>query len=1134
MTMRRIGAGFGAIAAAAMFSTVLLPSEARAQADVRLIRPNVLLLLDTSGSMEWRNGVVNDQCFGGDGGACNRCVLPGGAEVSQCSPTCPADQQKNRWITALEVLTGDIQNYSCRELPRNNATTYAYDYNYPIPYHEPLSGGLPLSNASAQQATNGLLDTYIERLRFGFMSFDNDYCDGLTADYGQFSYGPNKFYRARGCVDPAVSLNVGSRRSSTDLAMDPVPGGLISVGSPSADIAEMAQINARIQATIVGSTSGTGVVTPGMRPFGGTPIAAMLEDANYYWTNHSDVRQPNGGAGGDPYFACRPRYNILITDGKPNMDFGVSDPGGPTCDDVNGFCPYQRPTITAMQMAASGGGSPNVKTWVVAFNAMDAATISTLSGIATAGAGRLLTANDANSLRSALDSAFSTFAQGTTTRTSPAFGNSSQSSGVSASYQFNSSFAIAAGAPWEGVLERRRSVCEGAPPAPVDKPYDANVDDFGALLRLSNRTAGARGWGARKLWSYVPGGSSTTTLRGRLSSSSTGVFQTNLDASVPNTLVGAPSSTARDNTFAWLRGDPGTVRENKPLGDIYHSNPLIVGAPTVSLPDQSYAAFRSIPLPAIGARRSPVTVGTRETMLYVGSNDGILHAFNADSGEEVWGFVPPTLLPTLASRVPATRLYGVDGTVVSRDIVYERTLGTPTVASDWRSVVLVGLREGGGAYVALDVTDPYRPQFLWQFSDSDMRASVGTPMITTVRTTWPSGQLVERAVALLPGGSASASITCSPTANPRPAPSRTAVNFTGSDGRPRTSTRCWDGNFGEWVYVVDVKTGQLIRKIGTGPAGMLPTGSPIIGSFAGYLAGDGSVTSRAYIGDADGGLWRLDLSQTNPSAWSFDLMYDLFWDAGYNQGQPIVSPPVITVDRNNDLLIAVGSGDPDLLEGFDLNRVAMIRENDPAPDVATNPVNVGAQWMLRQNADSTRGLLPGERLTGPMTLFNSVLYFGTFVPANGTDACQLGYSRLWALDQSAIDMGGLPGANAIPVGRLDVDGDPSTMMDIVRVTRDLGGNGTLDDDENSVLFGVGIVRRPACPNVQTTTDPFFGGTRQYVAGMEGGDYRLVIQTGRGGATGAMMAGAQRTNVVSRRLASPQIEVRLDAWATVFE
>ncbi|MBL8678343.1 MAG: hypothetical protein JNK05_04215 [Myxococcales bacterium] len=1134
MAIRKFGAGFGAITAALVS---VIPAAAYAQADVRLIRPNVLVLLDNSGSMEWRNGVQNDQCFGGDGGSCNRCVLPGGTEVPQCSALCPANQQRNRWVTAVEVLTGDIQNYTCRERNRDNSSVFDYDYNYVIPYHEPLSNGVPLSAAGAAQAANGLLDTYIERLRFGFMTFDNDYCNGLTASYGQFSYAQDRQYRARGCMDAPVTLNIGGRRASSNLAMDPVAGGLISVGPPDADIAQMGQINARIQATITGYRDPmTSATIPAIRPFGGTPIAAMLEDANYYWSTHQDVRPPSTAGGmtsGDPYFNCRPRYNILITDGKPNMDFGVSDPSGPICDDANGYCPYQRPALTALQMAATGAGAPNVKTWVVAFNAMDTSTVAALTAISSAGSGRLLLANDAPSLRSALDTAFSTFAAGTTTRTSPAFGNSAASAGVAASYQFNSSFAIQAGAPWEGVLERRRSVCEGTPPAPVDKPFDPAQDDFGVLLQFAQRNAGARGWGARQLWSYLPAALNTPSLlRTTISSATFGTLRSNLDGAVPPALVGAANGTIRDAAFAWLRGDAGTVRETRPLGDIFHSNPLIVGAPTVSLPDQSYAQFRSRVLPAIGARRAPVTVGTRETMLYVGSNDGIMHGFNADTGEEVWGFVPPLLVPTLAQRVPSARLMGVDGSAVTRDVVYERSVGTPAQGADWRSVLLFGLRDGGGAYIALDVTDPYRPAFLWQFTDNDLRASYGQPLLTTIRTTWPSGMLTERAVALLPGGSAPASVACSPSTNPRPPSTRASVRFTGADGRPRASTRCWDGTFGEFVYVVDLKTGQLIRKLGTGPGGLMPTGSPITGSFAGYLAGDGTVTSRAYIGDADGGLWRLDLSQANPAAWSFDLAYDLFWDAAYNQGQPIVAPPILTVDRNGDLLIGVGSGDTDLLEGFDRNRIAMIRERDPLPEDPTNQVDIGAQWMLRDHADVTRGLSPGERLTGPMSLFNGVLYFGTFVPANSTDACQLGYSRLWGVDQVETDLGAAPSATAIPRGRLDIDGDTSTTMDIVRVTRDLAGNGTLDDDANSVLFGVGIVRRPACPNVQTTTDDFFGGTRQFVSGMEGGDYRLVIQTGRGGTPGS--AGAQRTNVVSRRLASPQLEVRLDGWATVFE
>jgi type IV pilus assembly protein PilY1 len=1133
MARQSKGRFFGALAAAGTLS--LTASSAMAQSDVRLIRPNVLLLMDTSGSMEWRNGIANDQCFGGDGGSCNQCDLGGGRFVSLCSPSCPASQAKNRWTTAVEVLTGDVDTFSCREVARTNAAQFPYDFNYTIPHHEILSRGVPLSDPTAFQQANGLLDTYAERLRFGFMSFDNDYCHGLTADYGQYSYGPDRQYRAAGCMSPPVTMNLGARRPTSDALADPVPGGLISVGPANLDSAGMAQVNTRIQQTITGTRDMLGRVVPGMRPFGGTPTAALLEDAYYYWTTHDDVRPRGaGGAGGDPYFSCRPRYNVLVTDGRPNMDFGVSDPGGPVCDIANGLCPYQPPSTTAMQMAAPGAGQPNVKTWVVAFNAMDLATVTSLNAIATAGGGRLLTANDAATLRTALDAAFSTFSQGTTTRTSPSFGSSSASAMVGANYQFNTSFAIVPGAPWEGVLERRRSVCEGAPPAPVDKPFDMATDDFGALLKFSNRNAAGRGWGARQVWTYAPPAvASVAQLTGSLSAAALGSARNALDATMAPWVVGAVNPAQRDNIFAWLRGDVGTIRENRPLGDIFHSNPVIVGAPLVSLPDQSYAQFKSRVLLPTGTRRTQVTVGTREGTLYVGTNDGILHAFHVDTGEELWAFVPPALLPSMAQRVPSTRMSGVDGSPVSRDVIYTRTLGTAATGNDWHTLLVTGLRDGGGAYVAMDVSDPYRPQFLWQFTDTDMQYGYGTPMIATIRTTWRTGSLHERAVVLIPGGAGSQAAVCNAALNPRPAAGRSQVRFVGADGRPRLSTRCWTGTAGQFIYVVDAQTGDLIRKIGTGPGGLLPTRSPIIGSVSGYLAGEAAVTNRAYVGDADGDLWRLDLGQANPAGWSFDLAYDTFWDAAYNEGQPIVNAPVITVDRNGDTLIAVGTGDPDLLEGFDLNRVLMIRERDPLPADPTNPVDVSAHWVLRQNADPMRGFSPGERLTGPMSLFNGVLYFGTFVPANNADACQLGYSRLWGVDETQIDPLTSAGPTGLPLARLDVDGDATTTMDIVRVTRDLAGNGTLDDDENSVLFGVGISRRVSCPQVGTTSDPFFGGNRQYVSGIQGGDYRLVIQTGRGGVLpgGAM---AQRTNVVSRVLPPPQLEQRLESWATVFE
>src|SRR3954462_11492736 len=109
----------------------LLSSRAGAQADLNPPLPNVLLLVDTSGSMEYKTD---------------------GTAVS-CSPGNTAGlNEKSRWVDLVEVLTGTIDNYSCQTINRLDSgvgyrtSEYAlsgdpYDFRYPIPYHRPLSNG---------------------------------------------------------------------------------------------------------------------------------------------------------------------------------------------------------------------------------------------------------------------------------------------------------------------------------------------------------------------------------------------------------------------------------------------------------------------------------------------------------------------------------------------------------------------------------------------------------------------------------------------------------------------------------------------------------------------------------------------------------------------------------------------------------------------------------------------------------------------------------------------------------------------------------------------------------------------------------------------------------------------------------
>jgi hypothetical protein len=198
-------------------------STVSAQTDENPPLPNLLLLVDTSGSMEQQVD---------------------GSDVT-CNPATPAGvNHKSRWTTLVEVLTGTIDNYSCQKLDRLStgfSAEYAlatgqppYDARYPIPYHRPLSSGCapapgaplagnpfvyPASNAVgyhyyssstactfSQSANDGLLDLYDDQVRFGLMTFD-------TAVDGGRLVGEQMWHQG----DPLQSFFAGeARRAHTE------------------------------------------------------------------------------------------------------------------------------------------------------------------------------------------------------------------------------------------------------------------------------------------------------------------------------------------------------------------------------------------------------------------------------------------------------------------------------------------------------------------------------------------------------------------------------------------------------------------------------------------------------------------------------------------------------------------------------------------------------------------------------------------------------------------------------------------------------------------------------------------------------------------------------------------------------
>ncbi|MEL0617761.1 PilC/PilY family type IV pilus protein [Cobetia marina] len=176
------------------------------------------------------------------------------------------------------------------------------------------------------------------------------------------------------------------------------------------------------------------------------------------------------------------------------------------------------------------------------------------------------------------------------------------------------------------------------------------------------------------------------------------------------TLNGTPlavRTSELENLIGYLKGDDtyeGTLfrdRDDNYLGDIVHASPAIVGPPSASYRNDmevsSYRSFKTLH-------------EDRQSMIYIGANDGMLHAIDMESGEEKFAYMPYAAFSIEGGRgirqladQNYVHQYYVDATPVARDVHVQ--LGEEDAPS-WHSVLVGGLGAGGKAVYMLDITDP--------------------------------------------------------------------------------------------------------------------------------------------------------------------------------------------------------------------------------------------------------------------------------------------------------------------------------------------------------------------------------------------------------------------------------------------
>ena len=603
---------------------------------------------------------------------------------------------------------------------------------------------------------------------------------------------------------------------------------------------------------------------------GGTPLRTSLQDVGEYYERTDDSGpwsdDPEGGVSDGTHSACRQSFSILMTDGEWNggspsvnevdnaAGSSISSPSGDTFQysSVEPFADSQSNTLADVAMTYWNRDLRTDLDNVVPHDeeidpSKDKINPAFWQHMVTYGVGLGVTGT-VNP-----EDAIAAIA----TNDSISWGDTDTSSGkiddllhagVNSRGGFFSAnspevFAKELGSVLEAIQARVESSATAA--AASSAILNAASDRFRAGFRSTdwsgrlvseNIETGAENWNAE----VQLRNNTSRQLFTSDSGSGVALAMANLSATKTAALNTAPDGTVDSfgsDRIAWLSGDDSAnaaFRERSSpeglrlLGDIVNSDPQIERKKNFGhsrLPDGNYNSYRN-----------SAAYEDRPDVLYVGANDGYLHAFNANDGEELFAYMPSSLLEPEGtnSHAPINELmaegyehrYFVDGTP---------TIADAYINNEWKTILLGSMGAGGEQVFALDISEPTtfsESDILWEFSAVDLKRGVDAPQVGRLATgDW---------AAVFGNGSAAGS------------------------GK---------------LFVVNLETGNLIKTLDGGTGGLA---SPV-------FTMDNGIIEYAYAGSMDGELFRFDLSNSNTNQWDSTKLFQAQNAAG--DAQPITSRP---------------------------------------------------------------------------------------------------------------------------------------------------------------------------------------------------------------------------------------------------
>lgn len=484
----------------------------------------------------------------------------------------------------------------------------------------------------------------------------------------------------------------------------------------------------------------------------------------------------------------------------------------------------------------------------------------------------------------------------------------------------------------------------------------------------------------------------------------------------------------------------GTLRDRTTvLGDIVNSPPV------VSAPTDDYG-YRPLPEPYGSSYTNYMTTKqARPAMVYVGANDGMLHAFHgginylgtvdsANMGVEQFAYVPRAVLGHMGNL-----LFPYDADAVGQKFQHRYYVDGPIAVSDayygggWKTVLVGTTGAGGRSVFGLNVSNPSSFNRLWeiddQHADATVRANIGhvlgKPVIVPVRTS--AGAVSWKAIF--------------------------GNGYNSADGKAV-------------LFVVDIDDGsvRMIEAVeAAAPAGSNGLGNIVVvdrrDTASGYAVQDG-FADTVYAADQKGAVWKFDLLSATGSISTPLFTTQEHVEDGVTYRQPITGGLVATAGSGGGVMLLFGTGsfsfDGDgadtsiqtiygvqdaggatTLTAADLFARSIADDGDTERTVTTGAMTYGVSgWYL--------DLPAGERVVGYPRVASGVLYIPAYAPTAADGCATAGENWLYLLDTRT----GAPAASGVRFGSTtgDTQGEG-----VGGVKMNTGGSAPVKDVGVSVL-----------------------------------------------------------------------------------